>query len=116
MLPDPARATAIAQEYTAELNRVVNQMSTSSAHREREFLEERLKAVQLDLADAEKQFSQFASKSGAIDIQAQGRAMIGAAAQIGPGTYQTLAAPALRKNRCDSAAIARSIATLSALR
>jgi uncharacterized protein involved in exopolysaccharide biosynthesis len=79
---DPVRATAIAQEYTAELNRVVNQMSTSSAHREREFLEERLKAVQLDLADAEKDFSQFSSKSGAIDIREQGKAMIGAAATV----------------------------------
>jgi len=79
---DAVRATAIAQEYTAELNRVVNQMSTSSAHREREFLEERLKAVQLDLADAEKDFSQFSSKSGAIDIREQGKAMIGAAATL----------------------------------
>jgi uncharacterized protein involved in exopolysaccharide biosynthesis len=79
---DAQRATAIAQEYTAELNRVVNQMSTSSAHREREFLEERLKAVQLDLADAEKEFSQYASKNAAIDIQAQGKAMIEGAATL----------------------------------
>ncbi len=79
---DARRATAIAQEYTAELNRVVNQMSTSSAHREREFLEERLKAVQLDLADAEKEFSQFASRNAAIDIQAQGKAMIEGAATL----------------------------------
>jgi uncharacterized protein involved in exopolysaccharide biosynthesis len=79
---DPQRAAAIAQEYTAELNRVVNQMSTSSAHREREFLEERLKAVQLDLAEAEKQFSEFSSKNAAIDIQAQGKAMIEGAATL----------------------------------
>jgi uncharacterized protein involved in exopolysaccharide biosynthesis len=79
---DAQRATAIAQEYTAELNRVVNQMSTSSAHREREFLEERLKAVQLDLADAEKEFSQYASRNAAIDIQAQGKAMIEGAATL----------------------------------
>ena len=79
---DPQRAAGIAQEYTAELNRVVNQMSTSSAHREREFLEERLKAVQLDLADAEKQFSEFSSKNAAIDIQAQGKAMIEGAATL----------------------------------
>jgi uncharacterized protein involved in exopolysaccharide biosynthesis len=79
---DPQRAAGIAQEYTAELDRVVNRMSTSSAHREREFLEERLKAVQLDLADAEKQFSEFSSKNAAIDIQAQGKAMIEGAATL----------------------------------
>lgn len=79
---DPHRATAITEEYTEELNRVVNHMSTSSAHREREFLEDRLKNVQMDLETAEKEFSQFASKNGAIDIQAQGKAMIEGAAAL----------------------------------
>jgi uncharacterized protein involved in exopolysaccharide biosynthesis len=78
----PQRAAAIAQEYTDELNRVVNRMSTSSAHREREFLEERLKSVQADLEKAEKEFSQFASSNGAIDIQTQGKAMIEGAATL----------------------------------
>jgi uncharacterized protein involved in exopolysaccharide biosynthesis len=78
----PRRAAAITQEYTEELNRVVNQMSTSSAHREREFLEERLKSVQADLEGAEKEFSQFASKNGTIDIQTQGKAMIEGAATL----------------------------------
>jgi capsule polysaccharide export protein KpsE/RkpR len=78
----PERARAMATEYAEELNRLVNQLSTSAAHREREFLEERLKGVQLDLEDAEKQFSQFASKNAAIDIQEQGKAMVEAAATL----------------------------------
>jgi uncharacterized protein involved in exopolysaccharide biosynthesis len=78
----PERAAAMAQAYTEELNRVVTQMSTSSAHREREFLEERLKSVQADLEGAEKEFSQFASKNGTIDIQTQGKAMIEGAATL----------------------------------
>jgi len=78
----PERARAMATEYAEELNRLVNQLSTSAAHREREFLEERLKGVQLDLEDAEKQFSQFASKNAAIDIQEQGKAMVAAAATL----------------------------------
>ena len=78
----PQRAAAIAQEYTDELNSVVNRMSTSSAHREREFLEERLKSVQADLENAEKNFSQFASSNGTIDIQTQGKAMIEGAATL----------------------------------
>jgi uncharacterized protein involved in exopolysaccharide biosynthesis len=79
---DPGRAAAIAQGYTEELNTVVNQMSTSSARREREFLEERLKGVQSDLSEAERDWSDFASRNGAIDIQAQGKAMIEGAATL----------------------------------
>ena len=76
----PQRAREMANEYISELNRVVTQLSTSAAHREREFLENRLVAVKQDLENAEKQFSQFSSKSGAIDIKEQGKAMVEAAA------------------------------------
>jgi len=79
---DPKRAAAIAQAYVEELDRLVSQLSTSSARREREFLEDRLKSVQVDLETAEKEFSQFASKNGAIDIKEQGRAMVEAAATL----------------------------------
>jgi capsule polysaccharide export protein KpsE/RkpR len=78
----PERAQAMAAEYADELNRLVNRLSTSAAGREREFLEERLKGVQSDLEDAEKQFSQFASKNAAIDIKEQGKAMVEAAATL----------------------------------
>jgi len=76
------RAKAIAQEYVVQLNQVVINMNTSSAHREREFLEERLKGVQEDLDSAQKQFSQFASKNTTIDLQAQSKAMIEAGATL----------------------------------
>jgi capsule polysaccharide export protein KpsE/RkpR len=79
---DPRRAAALAQAYVEELDRTVAQLSTSSARKEREFLEERLKAVHVDLESAEKEFSQFASKNTAIDIKEQGRAMVDAAANL----------------------------------
>ncbi len=79
---NPKRAAAMAQAYVEELNRVVNQLSTSSAHRERVFLEERLQAVKQDLENAEKEFSQFASKNIAIDIKEQGKVMVEAAATL----------------------------------
>jgi uncharacterized protein involved in exopolysaccharide biosynthesis len=79
---DPRRAAAIAQAYVEELDRLVAQLSTSSARREREFLEDRLKAVQADLEAAEKEFSQFASKNTAIDIKEQGKARVDAAAAL----------------------------------
>jgi uncharacterized protein involved in exopolysaccharide biosynthesis len=79
---DPRRAAAIAQAYIDELDRLVEQVSTSSARRERIFLEERLRAVKLDLDSAAKKFSIFASKNTAIDIPAQSKAMVEAAATL----------------------------------
>jgi uncharacterized protein involved in exopolysaccharide biosynthesis len=76
------RAAAMVAEYVSELNWIVNNLSTSSAHRERMFLEERLQQVKADLQGAEEQFSAFASKKGTIDIQAQGKAMVEAAAAL----------------------------------
>lgn len=78
----PQRAAAMAEEYVTELDRTVTSLNTSSAHRERVFLEGRLSQVQQNLEAAEKQFSQFASKNTAIDIQEQGKAMIEAGANL----------------------------------
>jgi uncharacterized protein involved in exopolysaccharide biosynthesis len=78
----PQRAAAISQAYVEELNRLVAGLSTSSARRERIFLEGRLGAVNEDLQAAEKDFSQFASKNTAIDVKEQGKAMVGAAASL----------------------------------
>jgi uncharacterized protein involved in exopolysaccharide biosynthesis len=79
---DPRRAAAMAQAYIEELNHLVAELSTSSARRERIFLEERLQAVSKDLESAEKDFSQFSSKNTAIDIKEQGKAMVEAAATL----------------------------------
>jgi len=57
-------------------------LSTSSARRERIFLEGRLQGVSKDLEAAEKEFSQFASKNAAIDVKEQGKAMVEAAAML----------------------------------
>jgi uncharacterized protein involved in exopolysaccharide biosynthesis len=79
---NPQRAAAMGQAYVDELNRLVAELSTSSARRERIFLEGRLQAVSQDLEAAEKEFSHFASKNTAIDIKEQGRAMVAAAATL----------------------------------
>ncbi len=78
----PQRAAEMGREYVEQLNRVVISLDTGSAHRERIFLEGRLKEVQQDLESAEKDFSQFASKNAALDVKEQGRAMIGAAGEL----------------------------------
>jgi uncharacterized protein involved in exopolysaccharide biosynthesis len=76
------RAAAIARAYVDELDRLVVELNTSAAHRERVFLEERLKSVKQDLDSSAKEFSQFASQNTAIDIKEQGRAMVEAAASL----------------------------------
>ena len=78
----PQRAAAMAGEYVSELNRVVIQLNTTAAHRERVFLEDRLTQVKQDLETAEEDFSQFAGKKTALDIPAQGRAMIEVSAAL----------------------------------
>lgn len=78
----PDRAAKLAQAYVTELNKVVSQLSTSSARREREFLEGRLIEVKSDLENAEKEFSDFSSKNTALDIKEQGRAMVDSAARL----------------------------------
>lgn len=76
----PDRAQALARAYVEELNRAVNALSTSSARREREFLEGRLVGVKQDLDQASQDFSKFASQNTAIDVPEQGKAMVQAAA------------------------------------
>ncbi len=76
------RAQAMAQAYVDQLNIAVATLSTSSARRERQFLESRLQAVKQDLDQAARDFSQFASKNSAIDITEQGKAMVEAAARL----------------------------------
>ena len=79
---DPKRAAAMATAYVKQLDVLVAQVSTSSARRERIFLESRLQSVKQDLDAAARKFSDFASKNTAIDVPAQGRAMVEAAARL----------------------------------
>jgi capsule polysaccharide export protein KpsE/RkpR len=106
----PQRAAAMAQAYVEELNRTVAEASTSSARRERIFLEGRLQAVNQDLEAAEREFSQFLSKNTAIDIKEQGKAMVGAAAIL-QGEYIAARSEleGLRQHYADSNVRVRSL-------
>ena len=78
----PQRAAALANAYVDELNSLVAELSTSSAHRERVFLEERLKVAKRDLDEAVNELAQFSSKNNTLDIQQEGKAMLDAAGSI----------------------------------
>jgi capsule polysaccharide export protein KpsE/RkpR len=79
---DPRRARDLAQGYLDELNMLVNRTSTSSAHRERMFIERRLDAVKNDLEAAQQALSDFSSTHATVDIHEQTRAMVDAGAKI----------------------------------
>jgi uncharacterized protein involved in exopolysaccharide biosynthesis len=79
---DPGRAARIAQAYVDELDHLVAEVSTSSARRERIFIEDRLTSVKRALDQASQEFSQFASQNAAIDITTQGKAMVEAAGRL----------------------------------
>jgi len=79
---DRVRARDLAQGYLDELNNLVLRTNTSSAHRERVFVEQRLHTVQADLEKAQLQLSEFSSKNSTIDIKEQTRAMVDAGARV----------------------------------
>jgi uncharacterized protein involved in exopolysaccharide biosynthesis len=79
---DPKRAAALAAAYVDELNDLVADLNTSSAHRERLFLEERLRVVKEELDRSSKEFSEFSSTHNTLDLKDQGQAMVQAAATL----------------------------------
>jgi capsule polysaccharide export protein KpsE/RkpR len=76
------RARDIAQGYLDELNDLVARVNTSSAHREREFIERRLGTVQTELQNAQVSLSEFSSKNTTIDIKEQTKATVEAGAKL----------------------------------
>lgn len=79
---DPRRAQQMAQDYVDALNGLLAKVSTSSARRERIFLEDRLKSVKQTLDNASQEFSEFASKSGALNVPDQTKAMVDSEASL----------------------------------
>ena len=78
----PERAAALTRAYVDQLNSLIAELSTSSAHRERVFLEDRLKVAKHDLDDASNGLAQFSSQNGTVDIQTMGKAALEAAGTL----------------------------------
>ena len=79
---DPYRARDLAGAYVEELNKLVNKLTTSSARRERLFLEDRIKSVKAELDEASHALSNFSSRNATFDVQNQGTVMIDAASRL----------------------------------
>jgi uncharacterized protein involved in exopolysaccharide biosynthesis len=78
----PQRAADISNGYVDTLNSLLAQLNTSSAHRERVFIENRLKTVKEDLEADEKELSEYSSKNLTLDVKEQGKAMVLSAATL----------------------------------
>jgi uncharacterized protein involved in exopolysaccharide biosynthesis len=79
---DPKRAAAIANAFIEELDKVLQTLNTSAAHREREFLERRIAVVRQNLSAAEQRLGQFSSQNSALDIKEQGKAAVEVAGRV----------------------------------
>jgi uncharacterized protein involved in exopolysaccharide biosynthesis len=76
------RSANLCKAYIDELNRLAVELSASTAHRERIFLEDRLNAVKVELDAAARELSEFSSNNVALDIKEQGKAMMEGAAKL----------------------------------
>ena len=79
---DPVRARDLAAAFVEELDALVVTMDTSAAHRERQFLEQRLKDIQADLESSEQQLGHFSSRTETMDQGAQSKAMLDAISTV----------------------------------
>lgn len=79
---DRYRARDLAEAYVEELNKLINQVSTSSASRERVFLEERLRSLKSDLDASSLKLSQFSSHNATLNPQNQGQELLEAAGRL----------------------------------
>ena len=79
---DPHMARDLAKAYVDELDTLLNTVSTSSARRERVFLEERIKSLKNDLDVTSSKLSQFSSRNATINPQAQGQALLQSATNL----------------------------------
>lgn len=79
---DPNMARDLAKANIDELDTLLATVSTSSARRERVFLEERLKTLKSDLDATSSKLSQFSSRNATINPQSQGQALLQSATNL----------------------------------
>jgi uncharacterized protein involved in exopolysaccharide biosynthesis len=79
---DRNRAFGMAQAYVNELNQLANSLSTSSARREREFLEQELASEKTELDTSTRQLAEFSSRNATVNLQDQGAVTVTAASRL----------------------------------
>ena len=78
----PQRAAALANAYVDQLNVLIAGLSTSAAHRERVFLQERLRLAKQELDNASGDLARFSSQNSTLDLQTMGKVALDAAGDL----------------------------------
>jgi capsule polysaccharide export protein KpsE/RkpR len=115
---DPRRARDLCQAYVDTLNDLITKLHTSSARREREFLEQRLAVIHEEVDRASLALGQFSSKHTTVDLPAQTKATVESVATLeGKLVGQEAELNGLKQIYGDENARVRSLsATVAALR
>jgi uncharacterized protein involved in exopolysaccharide biosynthesis len=79
---DPKRAQAMTNAYIAELNKLTSSLSTSSARRERIFLEGRLSEITKELDSSTQTLGQFSSRNSTLDLQDEGKILMASSEKL----------------------------------
>jgi capsule polysaccharide export protein KpsE/RkpR len=79
---DPKRARDLNAAYLAELNKLISQLSTSAARRERIFLEDRLNTVKENLESTEQALSLYSSRNATLSPATQQSAELEAISRV----------------------------------
>lgn len=79
---DPKFAAAVANAYAQELDTLMQNLAVTEAGRRRLYFEKLLKRAKDELADAEVELRRTQERTGVIEISAQGKAAIEAAATV----------------------------------
>jgi tyrosine-protein kinase Etk/Wzc len=79
---DPVLAAAIANSFLDELDKANQEFSLSSAKKAREFVEGRLEQSEKALVSAQAAFTQFQEEHGAVVLDEQSKATVGAVARL----------------------------------
>lgn len=87
----PKLAEGLAAGYLEQLNTLMVQLDTSAAHRERVFLEGRLKGIEQDLDTYSTELGQFTSKNTVVAGEEQSKAVFTAAEVLRGQTIQAKA-------------------------
>lgn len=79
---DANRSAALANGYADELERVMLAVNASAAAKQRLYLQDQIKQAKEQLDDASNQVSRYASENKTIDLDEEGKALVGAYAAL----------------------------------
>jgi tyrosine-protein kinase Etk/Wzc len=79
---DPNRAAAMANFYVELLNDIINDLGTTEARSNKEFVEKRYNEISIALKDAEEKLQQFSANNNVISLEEQTKSQMQEASEL----------------------------------